>query len=126
MYFGRPALFLFPLTQLLACHSEFGDRMESAGSTEVQAARAIGTKIAEARCACAWLQQYTASHETCIHWQERVWETDVLSPLRSGRLVLQNAQLDRCLSLLRSCAVQSHLEPPCFDLYQGQVPLGEL
>ena len=113
-------ILLFPLAQIFACHSE------SAGSAQVQAARAIGTKIAEARCACTELQQGTASRETCIDGQERVWERDVISPLRSGRLVLQDAQLDRCLSLLRGCAVQSHLEPPCFGLYQGQVPLGEL
>ena len=100
--------------------------MGSAGSAEVQAARVVGTKMAEARCACAELQQHTSSRETCIAWRERIWETDVISPLRSGRLVLKDTQLDHCLSLLRSCAVQSHLEPPCFDLYQGKVPLGEL
>jgi hypothetical protein len=107
----RPAIALL-LGALAACERGVG---------EMQLAASMGAKVAEARCACTELQQVTASRETCVEAEKRRWEADVLPAVREDRMSLRDASLDRCLALLRSCAVQSYGQPPCSALFNGHL-----
>jgi hypothetical protein len=97
----------------------------SAEHDALERAEAVGAQVAEARCACTELAQNTATQETCIEAQKRRWEAEVLPIVRADHTKLRTDALDRCLALLRSCAVQSHEVPPCSRLFAGQLALGE-
>jgi hypothetical protein len=112
--FRRPQILLL-LAAVTACEP---------GVSERERASSLGAKVAEARCACTELQQLTTSRETCIEAEKRRWEADVLPALRKGTMSLDDDALDRCLSLLRSCAVQSYAHPPCSVLFEGHVADG--
>lgn len=106
----------------VACSSNA--ESSAASPEEIERARVVGRTLAEARCACTELQQYIASEDVCVEWEVRHWEELVIPRVRVGRMALRDEGLDRCLSLLRSCALQGYGEPPCADLFEGKLTLG--